>query len=62
MGGQINSRLRSFHYRFHMRTNSGLRVNLYWSAYEPLLVARVTYIGRSSDQYRLTHPSPGEEG
>ena len=37
-------------------------MNLYWSAYEPLLVARVTYIGRSSDLYRLTHPAHGEVG
>ena len=62
MEGQNNSRLRSSHYWYHMRTYSGLRVNLYWSAYEPLLVARVTYIGRSSDLYRLTHPSHGEVG
>ena len=37
-------------------------MNLYWSAYEPIVVARVTYIGRSSDLYRLTHPSRGEVG
>ena len=33
-------------------TYIGQRVNHYWSAYEPILVATWTYIGRLSDQYR----------
>jgi len=31
-------------------------MNLYWSVSQPILVVALTYIGRSSDQYRFAHP------
>ena len=43
--GQSNSRLRSSHYGFHMRTNSGMHV-------KPIVVRIRTYIGRARDLYR----------
>ncbi len=39
-------------YSASIPTYIGRRVNHYWSAYEPMLVATWTYIGRLSDQYR----------
>ena len=38
-------------------TYIGRRVNLYWSANQPILLRAATYIGSPADQYRFNRES-----